>query len=69
MTRGTRVILGVVVLQATNISGFAGILEPSDGLEPSTPPYHSALKREARATAGTRGHEKSRKRNELPDDE
>src|SRR5215211_5000032 len=32
-------------------------LKPSDGLEPSTPPYHGALGREARPSTGRRGHE------------
>jgi hypothetical protein len=44
---------------------FAGIsCKPSDGLEPSTPPYHRATRREARAQAGSRGHEsRGRRRN------
>ena len=32
-------------------------IKPSDGLEPSTPPYHSAPQREARASAGHADHE------------
>jgi hypothetical protein len=36
---------------------LATIAEPSSGLEPETPPYHRATRREARAKPGSRVHE------------
>ena len=36
--------------------------EPSDGLEPSTPSYHRAMRREARASAGLSDHESPARR-------
>jgi hypothetical protein len=44
--------------------GGARRAEPSDGLEPSTPSYHRATRRKARARPGSRGHEsRARRRN------
>ena len=40
--------------------------EPSDGLEPSTPPYHRATRRERRARPGSRGHGSPARRRNRP---
>ena len=48
---------------------IAGILEPSDGLEPSTPSLSASNETETGGTAGKPRARKPRKENETPEDE
>src|SRR5207249_10187960 len=45
---------------------YGAFAEPSDGLDRRPPPYHRATRREARASAGTRGHESPARRRKRP---
>jgi hypothetical protein len=57
-------LIGVGASRETTEGSDCRFFKPSDGLEPSTPPYHRATTEEPRAEPGSRGHEsRARRRN------